>query len=55
MPVQEFLGPNQDAAEGHARALRILEGVRYQHADRKVIVSTASLPCGDSAAVYLPR
>jgi hypothetical protein len=42
MPVEEFIvGANQDAAAGTARALRLLNDLKYRNPDRRVVVSNA--------------
>lgn len=42
VPVEEFIvGANQDAAAGTARALRLLNDLKYRNPDRRVIVSNA--------------
>jgi hypothetical protein len=42
MPVEEFIvGANEDAAAGTARALRLLNDLKYRNPDRRVIISNA--------------
>lgn len=47
IPLEEFIiGPEQDQAAGRARAEALLAEVKYQHPDRRVVLSSAALPRG---------